>query len=166
MLLYFIPLCVLTENLSLPDPTALEFGETRHVGPWKVTAEILSEKVDSPDTFRLAQKAVPSFSDVMDGSIAYHVSAPTWQEQGSFVPRPLVFSQFTKTSRPTAWKNSDLKVQTTLPLLGNDETAVKAMADMAGSGLVHEMDGETRENSIRIIKVTLQLEPPSKNTSS
>jgi hypothetical protein len=156
----------LTENLSLPDPTALEFGETRHVGPWKVTAEILSGKVDGQDAFRLAQKAVASFSDVMDGSIEYHVSAPTWQEQNSFVPRPLVFSQFTKTSRPTAWKNSDLKIQTTLPLLGNDETAVKAMTDMAGSGLVHEMDGETRENPVRIIKVTLQLEPPSKKSSS
>jgi hypothetical protein len=167
LLYYFIPLCVLTENLTLPDPAVLEFGETREVGPWKVTAEILNEKADSPDTpFRLAQKAVPSFSDMMDGSIEYHISAPTFQEEGRFVPHPLVFSQFTKISRPTAWKNSDLKVQTTLPLLANDETAVKAINDMAGSGLVHEVDGETRENPIRIVKITLQLGPPSKNSSS
>jgi hypothetical protein len=122
-------------------------------------SEIVSTKADCPEMFRVAQKAVPTMDHLMDGLIEYYVSVPTWEEDGNFVPRPLIFSQFSKMSRPMAWKNSDLKIQSTLPLLGKDETATKAMQDLTGSGLVHAADGETELNPLRLILVTLRLGP-------
>jgi hypothetical protein len=141
----------------------LPYEQEKRVGPWVVKAEIISEKADCPDTFRLAQKALPSMDYLMDGKIVYTIDVPTWEENGKFVPRPLVFTRFTKTSRPNAWKNNEsnrnlyLKVQETLPLVGNDEIAQAAYADPIGRGCVHEVDGEQQVNPKRLVRVTLLL---------
>jgi hypothetical protein len=140
---------------------ALPYEQEKRVGPWVVKAEIISEKADCPETFRLAQKALPNMDYLMDGSIEYVIEAPTWMENGKFVPRPLVFTRFTKTSRPSAWKNNEsnrnlyLKVQETLPLLGNDETAQAACANPTDNGCVDEVDGEKQVNPKRLVRVTL-----------
>lgn len=90
------------------------------------------------------------------------IDVPTWERSGKFVPRPLVFARFTKTSRPSAWKNSEsnrnlyLKVQETLPLLGNDEIAQAAYANPSDSGCVHgTVDGREETNPKRLVRVTL-----------
>lgn len=145
--------------------TAVAFGEDRRVGPWNIKPEIVSEKGDCPDTFRLAQKAVLSMDHFMDGRIEYYLETPTWQENGKLVPRPLVFSRFTKSSRPDAWKNNErnrnlyLKVQETLPLLGNDEIAQAALMDPLGSGCVHQVDGQQQPvlTPKRLVRVTMRL---------
>jgi hypothetical protein len=95
----------------------------------------------------------------MNGSIEYMIDSPTWHTDGRFVPRPLVFSHFPKAIRPVAWKNCDLKVQSTLPLLGNDEMATRAMRDLSGCGLVHVVDGVEQTNPSRLIRVTVRLKP-------
>lgn len=146
---------------------AVPYDKETRVGPWVVKSEIISEKADCPETFRLAQKALPSMEHLMDGKIEYVVDAPTWEENGKFVPRPLVFTRFTKTSRPSAWKNNEnnrnlyLKVQETLPLLGNDESAQAAYADAFDGGCIHEVNGEQQVNPKRLVRVTLSLQQPN-----
>ena len=145
--------------------TAVAYDEDRRVGTWNVRAEIVSERADCPDTFRLAQKALPSMDDFMDGGIEYYLETPTWHENGILVPRPLVFCRFTKGSRPDAWKNNErnrnlyLKVQETLPLLGNDEIAQAALMDPLGSGCILEVNGQEQPGLTpkRLVRVTIRL---------
>lgn len=133
------------------------------MGPWVITAQIVSERADCPETFRLAQKALPSMDHFMNGTIEYFIEVPTWKDNGKFVPRPLVVSRFTKASRPSAWKNNEsnrnlyLKVQETLPLLGNDEIAQSAETNPIGNGCIHDVDGEQQINPKRLVRVTIRL---------
>ena len=94
------------------------------VGPWVVRSEVLPESSGPPETV-LAKKAVISMEAFMDGKVEYVVAAPTQKEKatGGFVPKPLIFRHFSKVDRPKAWKNCDLRVQTTLPVLGTDVPA-------------------------------------------
>ena len=70
---------------------------------------------------------------LMDGNIEYFVKASTRFEKdkeiGRFVPRSLVFRTFSKADRPRAWKSCDLRIQSTLPVLGNDKDLEGAMED-------------------------------------
>jgi len=136
------------------------YGEERCVGPWTVKAEIVDEHADC--SLGLEDRALSSISQLMNGVIEYMVEVPTWEVNGDFVSRPLVFCHFTKASRPAAWKNkgSDenlyLKVQETLPLLGNDEVAHGiTTSSRPGNGT---SDTEKREsNHISIRKVLVRL---------
>ena len=131
------------------------------VGPWRVTARRQLHQVFDAEELheRLAVKAIPSMDDFMDGSIEYYIEARTWQtEDGSFEPRPLVFTSFTKQTRPRAWKNADAKIQDRLPLLGNDDKAVAALTDPIGCKAVHTSpEGEVVENPVLLVKVTIRL---------
>lgn len=120
------------------------------VGPWVARAEIVSDKGDCPDKFRLAEKAVVSMEAFMEGNIEYYIESPTWYLGGGFQPRPLVFCDFKKADRPMAWKNSDLKIQSTLPLVGNDSIATGALQ----SPQTH--DGEP--NPTRLVRVVIRLQ--------
>ena len=58
----------------------------------------------------------------MTGGIQYYMKVPII---GGGSPCPLArISGFTKPTRPAAWKAVDLKVESTLPLLGVDESTV------------------------------------------
>ena len=94
----------------------------------------------------------------MEGFIRYSISVPTTLgKNGDVVPRPLVFRKFTKATRPTAWKNNEqnrnfyLKVQETLPLLGNDDIAIDALK---------------QPNTTIEVQVTLQLATAGKSDES
>lgn len=57
----------------------------------------------------------------MTGRIEYFVPATTTHndEKNRYktFPRPLRFGEYSKNNRPQAWKNVDLRIQSTLPLL-------------------------------------------------
>lgn len=110
----------------------------------------MSDKGDCPEKFRLAQKALPSMETLMDGKIEYYVESPTWYVDGVYQPRPLVFCVFKKADRPLAWKNTDQKVQSTLPLIGNDPIAT------GGLQTPQSQDGE--QNPTRLIRVVIRLQ--------
>lgn len=103
------------------------FGEENAVtvGPWTVFAEVVSGADDEDAENLLKQKAMNSMSDIFDGHISYYVETRVMMEKDEvLLPWPLVFiSEFTRETRPRAWKQTDLKVQSTLPLLGADETS-------------------------------------------
>jgi hypothetical protein len=90
----------------------------------------------------LAKKAVLSMEVFMDGKIEYFVEATA---------RPLVFRRFSKTDRPKAWKNCDLRIQSTLPVLGIDDTSIGN-----GSKLEHS-ESESCTNSEHLIRVSMAL---------
>ena len=85
----------------------------------------------------------------MEGCIEYYLEAPTSYISGNFVPFPLVFCEFRKKDRPLAWKNTDLKLQTTLPLLGIDEAASDAALKEKGA---------KEDTLMRLVRVTLKLD--------
>mmetsp|Transcript_14554 Transcript_14554/g.40436 ORF Transcript_14554/g.40436 Transcript_14554/m.40436 type:complete len:877 (-) Transcript_14554:182-2812(-) len=136
------------------DGEALAFQIDRMVGPWKVRAEIVSEtsSEDSsqPSNSFLEKRAVISMEAFMNGNIEYFLSAPTSydKESGDFIPRPLVFRQFSKADRPRAWKSCDLRIQSTLPVLGNEK-------EMVGNG--SEVNSQTETSPERLIRVTITL---------
>lgn len=109
----------------------------------------------------LAKKAIPTMGSLMEGKIEYYVEAPTMfdDECRQFAPRPLVFRKFTKADRPHAWKHSDLKVQTTLPLLGNDEVANTMMKETSDVGLARDGNGgSSKQSSTCLIRISLDLQ--------
>lgn len=93
------------------------------VGPWRVFAEVVSATEDEADTL-LQQKAVPSMESLFDGRISYYLKISTKIDGDNELLRPLVFiPEFNRQTRPRAWKQADLKIQATLPLVGTDESA-------------------------------------------
>ena len=97
--------------------------------------EIVSESVMSPETPEtwLDKKAVSSMESFLDGEVEYFVSVPTFWDNTSkgFVPRPLIFRTFSKSDRPRAWKGCDLRIQSTLPVVGVDDSNGRGSADAA-----------------------------------
>ena len=139
---------------------AIEFEADRIVGPWKVRPEFFEgtgfhDAAEVPTDW-LAKKAVPSMEYLMDGKIEYFIETPTWFDKNSnqFVPKPLIFCDFDKKDRPRAWKNGDLRIQTTLPLLGNDIVAANIMKDRKGNTC---SDEEEQSNPLRLIRVSIEL---------
>ena len=106
-----------------------QYDDEVQVGPWSVTARVLPDDCtdDDDDKSRLLErKAVSSWDSFMEGEVRYVLQVPI---QNKAVIRPLVFvSEFSKLSRPSAWRNIDMKIQATLPLLGNDEEGVKELS--------------------------------------
>ena len=107
----------------------LDFDTDKTVGPWVVRTEIVQEKMmkDSsqpPETW-LAKKAVLSMESFMNGEIEYFLMAPAVckEDTKTIVAKSLVFRKFSKTDRPRAWKNCDMRIQSTLPILGIDNSS-------------------------------------------
>lgn len=110
---------------------AVQYGEEVRMGPWLVVANIVPTDLDEDS--KLRKKAVESWEALMNGNIVYFMKAPLCE----LVARPLVFvSEFGKQSRPLAWKSTDMRLQSTLPLLGNDEQGVHLLAGGAISAMV------------------------------
>lgn len=136
------------------EPVQYDEAEAREIGPWRVSSSLLNlistegefQKVQG----KLGHRALVSMDNFMQGFIEYYLLAPTWLVDGCSRPRALVFTKFTKATRPQAWKNSNLKIQETLPLLGNDEIATGSLPDH------HSIDDKTLKISpLALIKVTL-----------
>lgn len=95
----------------------IAYGEEKIVGPWSIQATIVQTNGRSV-TSLLEQKAVETMETFMTGNIEYYVKVLKSK------PSSLLFSaEFSKASRPPAWKSTDAKIQKTLPLLANPETA-------------------------------------------
>jgi hypothetical protein len=131
----------------------VDYGQVVEIGPWTVQSEVVKTPPtqDHPDVISLsflAQKAVPSMDHLMEGEIEYYLTVPTsLLDVGKVVPQPLVLSsEFTKASRPAAWKSTDLKIQAVLPLLGMDEIATETKPIL-----------EQQASPDQLVKVTLSL---------
>jgi hypothetical protein len=138
----------LTLQLFLPLLfVEVSYGERPFkVGRWEILAEIVDASHDGHDRASLlGKKAVPSMDKLMGGVIEYYLEAPhnTNPNEERSQPANLIFDEFTKATRPSAWKNTDLKLQSTLPILAVD----KRLEKIAGS------DDPPKS----LVKVTLQL---------
>lgn len=114
------------------------------MGPWVVRTEILPEDAETPDIL-LNKKAVLSMEKFMDGEVEYFVPAPAVGEDNpeTSAIKPLVFRSFSKADRPKAWKGCDLRIQSTIPVLGIDPSISK--------------DAEGSSESERLIRVSMAL---------
>lgn len=104
------------------EPVLYGPENTVRIGPWQVSAEILSDVTETESTKLIQTKALKDMDDLMKGSITYYIAAPV--NDGESLPNPLVHFEegFSKPSRPAAWKGFELKVESTLPLLGIDQS--------------------------------------------
>ena len=139
------------------------------VGPWKVQSDLAEPRTGSipiDSTELLRQKAVPSMDEFMEGKIEYYLSVPTILDDNIYVPQPLVLCpEFSKASRPASWKNTDLKIQSTLPLLGIDEhtTEKNEKEDLVKSLATFD---SPEDHPIRLVRVTLRLTESKRKTIS
>ena len=121
------------------------FGNRLKVGPWVVWAQY-DPLIESPKE-ALSQKAIKSWESLMSGKIEYYLSVPSFDYslEGNNDDCPesflVVMDSFSKDTRPLAWKHTDLKIQSTLPLLGHNMKKVN----------------DSTEKYV-LAKVTLQLE--------
>jgi hypothetical protein len=65
--------------------------------------------------------------DLMSGEIIYYIQCFE-NEKGEMNPF-IMIEKFSKETRPYCWKNCDLRVESTLPLLGNDMKNVPERID-------------------------------------
>lgn len=87
------------------------YGETVTVGPWQISVKI-TPNIESKPVF-------DTWEEFMAGDLQYCINVPQEDEQSL---RPLeTVDGFTKLNRPSSWKQKDLKIQTTLPLLGHSK---------------------------------------------
>mmetsp|Transcript_25543 Transcript_25543/g.52705 ORF Transcript_25543/g.52705 Transcript_25543/m.52705 type:complete len:981 (+) Transcript_25543:126-3068(+) len=128
----------------------VDFGEANKVkvGPWTVSCEIIPHSADATSLHLLKKKAIDNLEQLMAGNVQYFISAPIEGEGESPLPLSIV-PGFTKTTRPMAWKGSDSKVESTLPLLGVDVSRV--CTDI-------ESDAEGFGKSWVLVKVNLSLD--------
>ena len=98
---------------------SISCGESKKIGPWTVNATLET----SGDWASLEEKkAIDSMEAFMGGYIRYYVKVAL--KEDSPMPPSLSFpDMFIKIGRCKAWKNSDLKIEATLPLVGPDATA-------------------------------------------
>eukprot|EP00934_Nitzschia_sp_Nitz4_P006346 Nitzschia sp. Nitz4//scaffold37_size175936//105580//108219//NITZ4_002052-RA/size175936-snap-gene-0.245-mRNA-1//1//CDS//3329549806//6336//frame0 len=149
-------------SLTNPKVAHINKGEVA-IGPWVVKAEFAAETPDRTIVECLAQKALPTMEDLMTGKIEYYLVTPADAEDPDNV-RPLVFGRFTKPARPVAWKNNEqnrnmlLKVEETLPLLGNDEVAHSRLEKL-GKKVMEKGVGEREVGNVttRLVKVTMKV---------
>ncbi len=76
----------------------------------------------------LTRKAYLDIRDVMNGTILYYLKIPK-SSCTSTVFLEFANSPLTKSNRPLAWKNTDEKIQTTLPLVVCTPTALRSLSE-------------------------------------
>jgi len=122
------------------------------VGPWVIESQIEKNVSKSNVNILLEKKAIPSFESFMDGKIEYFMKVPIHchsESPNQPITYPLVVLQeFSKKNRPLAWKNTDMKIQSTLPIIGNCADGVSCMSQANTS--IHGHDWV-------ICKITMQL---------
>ena len=109
---------------------AIRYGETANVGPWQISWHISTQSEEMKPAFA-------TWEEFMSGQLSYSIKIPQHHDE-DLLPLTVV-DNFTKTSRPQSWKGLDLKVQSTLPLLGHcdkalsgwDETVPTVMATVS-----------------------------------
>jgi len=98
----------------------IELGRDVRVGPWTIKTAAVEETETGKRTELEQLKAIVSMEAFMSGYIRYYFKAPILGPSSS--PQLAFPLRFTKISRPKAWKNSDLKIESTLPIVGANAT--------------------------------------------
>jgi hypothetical protein len=93
-------------------PIPILVGTLIHDGPWTISSEIVNATDEVAENL-LSTKALGCMEDLMTGNIEYYLKVPV-------TGIVAMVAGFTKQTRPAAWKGFDLKVESTLPLLGVD----------------------------------------------
>jgi hypothetical protein len=116
------------DKYPLP-PGAIEYGREIKVDPWCIVANVVPGTTSRDMAEKLLkEKALDTMEQLLSGNFHYYLQAPIIK-QGS-LPEPLVFvTGYKKPTRPAAWRGFDLKVEQTLPLLGNDHSRLDHIFD-------------------------------------
>lgn len=98
------------------------------VGPWTISSEIIEAANETQANAMLQTKALDNMEHLMAGDIRYFMKVPIMIE--TTLPCPLIrVKGYSKPTRPAAWKGFDLRVESTLPLLGVDHSVLDDEVD-------------------------------------
>merc|ERR1712150_99368 len=110
--------CII-DKISIPFNTDPPIS----VGRWSITATILPHLTELSSQKYLYHKAVDSMESFMKGKIAYYLPIPIerkdskWSSHIQAYPLSII-KEYTKQTRPFAWKGVDKKIQQKIPLVG------------------------------------------------
>jgi len=91
------------------------------IGPWTISSVII--KASEKEETLLQTKAFTNMEELLAGKVEYLMKVPLINGKS---PCPLVrVNGYTKSTRPKSWKGVDLKVESTLPLLGVDHSVLE-----------------------------------------
>jgi len=125
--------------------------DTISIGPWLISTERVNSVSQSDQAIKLLEKkAMESWDQLMEGYIEYTVTVPLRSLQETDDLKLVIVKDFTQRSRPMAWKNTDLKVQATLPILGNDTESLSRLSVM-------EESQHNNPHCVALVKVVLRL---------
>jgi len=133
---------IFQQDLLQCTTKVVHVGTKKIVGPWLVSVEAVSLSEDK-DTL-LRQKALEDIDQLMTGDIHYYLET-TVENNGQLHPLQIITDTFSKQTRPFCFKGCDLKVEKTLPIVGNDPSVTRILSDPA------------RLNETQLVKVTLKL---------
>lgn len=111
--------------------SAVPIGETNalQVGPWQISTERITNISEDDVDKLLEKKAIRDMDHFMEGHFHYYLKCP------QTIPPPnesedllKVVSEFSRGSRPLSWRGVDLRIQSTLPLVGNSQASLDALA--------------------------------------
>jgi hypothetical protein len=107
---------------------AIEIGKEQRIGPWTVSTEVAQTVDEYEMDVLLARKAYLDIPDIMNGTILYYLKIPSISCTSSIFLE-FATSPLSKSNRPLAWKNTDEKIQTTLPLVICTPTALRSLSE-------------------------------------
>lgn len=116
----------ISDDRSRLEKKAFVLWEDFMMGRIQYSVEVPCNHLDPPiskDASSMGSKIRLDFGEVLQISQKRNSTKRCGEKQYPVDPLELV-ECFTKQSRPLSWKGSDLKIQSTLPLLGNGKTAL------------------------------------------
>lgn len=133
----------------------VDVGTSRDVGPWTVKTELVASGTPYIETL-LSKKAVATMGALMEGRIDYYLECPCISGGANSdqfrLTRPLVFREFRRVDRPIAWKSADLRIQSTLPILGNQSSD--------DDGTDCDLSGACGKEGMAVVRVSILLRNP------
>ena len=102
------------------------------MGPWYIATKQVTHISKKDAEKLLEQRAIHGNDHFMQGDFTYYIrcprSLPVAPNETKTQDILTVVSGYSRGSRPHAWKGVDLKIQSTLPLLGNSQLSLDALS--------------------------------------
>jgi len=107
--------------------TTVPINSALRVGPWTIQTEKINNISKKDADALLEKKAILNMEYFMKGSFFYYIKCPKKLPSDETEDILTIISEYSRGSRPLAWRGVDLKIQSTLPLVGNSKASLDAL---------------------------------------
>jgi len=113
--------------ISIVQTIAVPINSALRVGPWTIQTEKINNISKKDADALLEKKAILNMEYFMKGSFFYYIKCPKKLPSDETEDILTIISEYSRGSRPLAWRGVDLKIQSTLPLVGNSKASLDAL---------------------------------------